>query len=187
MNSKMNFYRIQPLLYQFQGCYKEKYRWFASYYMICRLVMISIIIANLSEVFISQFLLITASTIIALIHLIVRPYADDVLNVFDGVILQLMVLVTVLPLFEYVDTFDSGLVVGTAFVLMILPLMHFTVVKAFTSKQALQANAKKIIAKFFFQKKAVHENVHVANKVSTDFVDLTIDDSVRKNAIIFAM
>ena len=43
------------------------------------------------------------------------------------------------------------------------------------------------MAKFSFQKKAVNENVHVANKVSTDFVDLTIDDSVRKNAIIFAM
>ena len=183
LNAKINFYRIQPLLDQFQGCYKEKYQWFASYYMISRLIIISIIIANLSEVYISQFLLIAASTIIALIHLILRPYADDVLNMFDGVTLQLMVLVTVLPLFEYFDT----LVVGTAFVLVILPLLHFIVVKAFTSKQALKVITKKIIAQFSFQNKAVHKDVQVVNNPSTDSVDRIIDDSVRINAIICYM
>ena len=187
LNTKIKFYRIQPLLDQFQGCYKEKYRWFASYYMICRLIMISIIIANLPEVFISQLLLIAASTIIVLMHLIVRPYVDDVLNMFDGVTLQLMVLVTVLPLFEHFETLDSNLVVGTALFLVILPLVYFIAVKAFTSKQAIKVITKKIIAQISFQKKAVHEDVHVANKVSTDFVDLTIDDSMRRNAIIFAM
>ena len=147
------------------------------------MIIISIIIANLSKVYISQFLLIAASTIIALIHLVLRPYADDVLNKFDGVTLQLMVLVTVLPLFEYSDT----LVVGTAFVLVILPLLHFIVVKAFTSKQALKVITKKIIAQFSFQNKAVHEDVQVVNKPSTDSVDQIIDDSVRINPIICYM
>ena len=187
LNTKINFLKVKPLLSKFQECYKEKYQWFAAYYMICRLIIISIIFANLSAVFFSQFLLITASTIIALIHLIVRPYADDFLNMFDGVTLQLMVLVTVLPLFEYVDTFDSGLVVATALLLMILPLVHFTVVKAFTSKQTLKVITKKVIAKFSFQNNAIHKEVHVADNLSTDFVDLTIDDSVRKNATIVVM
>ena len=187
LNTKINFNRIQPLLDQFQGCYKEKYQWFASYYMISRLIIISIIIANLSEVFISQFLLIAASTIIALIHLVFRPYVDDVLNMFDGVTLQLMVLVTVLPLFEYFDTFDSSIAVGIAFVLVILPLLHFIAMKIFTYKQALKMITKKFIAQFSFQNKAAHEDVQVVNKLSTDFVDLTIDDSVRRNAIICYM
>ena len=187
MNSKINFCRIQPLLDQFQGCYKDNCRWFASYYMICRLIIISVIIANLSEVFISQLLLITASTIIALMHLIVRPYADDVLNMFDGVTLQLMVLVTALPLFEYFDTYDSNLLVGTALFLVILPLVHFIVVKAFTSKQAIKVITRKILAQFSFQSRGVHEDVHVANRSSTDFVDLTIDDNMRRNAIICYM
>ena len=153
----------------------------------CRLIIISIIIANLSEVFISQFLLITVNTIIALIHLITRPYTDDVLNMFDGITLQLMVLVTVLPLFEYVDMFDSSLVIASAFVLVILPLVHFIAVKAFISKQALKVITKKIIAQISFENKVVHEDVRMAKVLSTDFVDLTIDDSVRKNAIIVAM
>ena len=36
LNWKINFTRIKPLLDQFQGCFKDRYRCFASYYMICR-------------------------------------------------------------------------------------------------------------------------------------------------------
>ena len=53
LNSKVNFIRIKPLLDQFQGCYKDKYRYFVAYYMICRLIIITIIIANSSDAFIS--------------------------------------------------------------------------------------------------------------------------------------
>ena len=34
LNKKINFTRMKPLLDQFQGCYKYKYRCFAAYYMI---------------------------------------------------------------------------------------------------------------------------------------------------------
>ena len=39
VSRKINFVRIKPLLDQFQGCYKDKYRWFAAYYLICRQVI----------------------------------------------------------------------------------------------------------------------------------------------------
>ena len=51
LNSKINFVKVKPLLDQFQGCYKDKYRCFAAYYMTCRLVIITIIIANSSNDF----------------------------------------------------------------------------------------------------------------------------------------
>ena len=35
LNSKINFVKIKPLLDQFQCCYRDKYRCFASFYMIC--------------------------------------------------------------------------------------------------------------------------------------------------------
>ena len=41
LNRKINFIKIKPLLDQFQGCYKDKFRWFAAYYMICRLIIMS--------------------------------------------------------------------------------------------------------------------------------------------------
>ena len=190
LNAKINFVRIKPLLDQFQGCYKDKYRWFAAYYMICRLIIISIIIANLSEVFISRYALITVSTLMALTHLILRPYADNILNVSDGAILQLLILVTVLPLFEYFDTFDSSLVVGIAFVLLVLPLVQFVMMKIFISKQNLKVITKKIIKAYFFKAKVAHEDVNVndvANEVSTTFANITVDDNMRKNAIICEM
>ena len=177
LNAKINFVRIKPLLDQFQGCYKDKYRWFAAYYMICRLIIISIIIANLSEVFISRYILITLSTVMALTHLIVRPYVDNVLNIFDGVILYLMVLVTALPLFEYFDTFDFSLVVGIAFVLLLLPIVQFIVMKIFISKQKLKVITKKIIKRFCFKNTAAQEDVNVngiADNSLTTIADLTV-------------
>ena len=35
LRKRFNLVRIKPLLDQFQGCYKDKYRWFAAYYLIC--------------------------------------------------------------------------------------------------------------------------------------------------------
>ena len=189
LNSKVNFVRIKPLLDQFQGCYKDKYRWFAAYYMICRLIIISIIICNLSEAFISRYLLITVSTVMALIHLIVRPYVDNVLNMCDGVILQLLILVTALPLFEYFDAFDSTLVVGIAFILVILPSVQFIVMNIFTSKQILKVITKKTI-RYLSSQNFPNADVSINSVISspsTTFTNLTIDDNMRRNAIICEM
>ena len=42
--------KIKPLLDQFQGCYQDHYRCFAGYYMICRLVIITMLIIDSSNV-----------------------------------------------------------------------------------------------------------------------------------------
>ena len=65
LNSKINFVKVKPLLDQFQSCYKDKYHYFAAYYMICRLVVITIIIANSSNNVVFQYLLITACVMMA--------------------------------------------------------------------------------------------------------------------------
>ena len=188
LNSKINFIRIKPLLDQFQGCYKDKYRCFAAYYMICRLIIITIIVANIPEEFISRYLLITATTITALIHLVVRPYSDNILNISDGAILQLMVLVSALPLFEYFDTFDSSFAVGMAFVLVILPLVQFVVMLIFVSKQKIKETIKNTINRFTFQFKShTDEPDNINNNTTSNDFDLVIDDSMRRNATICEM
>ena len=75
LNSKINFIKIKPLLDQFQGCDKDKYRYFAGYYMICRLVIILLIIVKISDDFTTQYLLISSCALMQLIHVLVRPYA----------------------------------------------------------------------------------------------------------------
>ena len=138
LNSKINFVKIKPLLDQFQGCYKDKYRCFAAYYMICRLVIIIIIIANSTNDFIFRYLLIIASVIMDLIHQILRPYLNSLLNVFDGIILHLLVLVSVLPLVEFFNSFDSNLVVGMAISLVILPLLIFITMSLTINKEKIR-------------------------------------------------
>ena len=187
LNRKVNFYRIKPLLDQFQGCYKKRYRYFAAYYMICRLIILTIIIVNTSEVFISQCLLIIASIIIALIHLMVRPYSDNILNMSDGVILHLMTLVTVLPLFEYYDTFNSSVLIGIAFVLVILPLVYFVVIKTFTSKQTLKEIIKNIITYCYKTQESEPNNVIANNTAASYNFDLIIDDNMRRNTTVCEM
>ena len=108
----------------------------------------------------------------------IRPYNDNTLNIFDGAILQLIVLVTALPLFE---TFDSSLVKGTSFVLLILPLVQYVVMKIHTNKQTLIKVTKNAIK--CFQDKDVTDN-NVANDVANNDIDLVIDDSMRRNATI---
>ena len=89
LNSKVNFVKVKPILDQFQGCYKDKYRLFSGYYMICRLVIISFVINNSGD-FTTQYLLISSCALMQLIHVLVRPYASTIHNVFDGIILQLI-------------------------------------------------------------------------------------------------
>ena len=138
LNSKINFVKIKPLLDQFQGCYKDKYRCFAAYYMICRLVIITTVIANSSNDFIFRYLLIIASVIMDLIHQILRPYSNSLLNAFDGIILHLLVLVSILPLVEFFNSFDSNLVVGMAISLVILPLLIFTTMSLTINKEKIR-------------------------------------------------
>ena len=141
LNSKINFTRIKPLLDQFQGSYKDKYRCFAGYYMICRLVIITIILVNSSDDFIVRYSLITACIIMSLIHQILRPYSNNFLNVFDGAVLHLIVLVSVLPLVEFFDGYDSNLLVGLAFALVALPSMIYIAMTLVINK----ANIKKLM------------------------------------------
>ena len=184
LNSKINFIKIKPLLDQFQGCYKDKYRYFAGYYMICRLVIILLVIVKISDDFTTQYLLISSCALMQLIHALVRPYASTIHNIFDGIILQLIVIISVLPVIEFVDKYDEIFVMVIVYVLVILPLMSFIVIKVWINKNIIQIvsyKCKKIFISCYY------------NEVSTDNsqepVDIRefgviVDENIRKNAII---
>jgi len=111
LNSKINFVKIKPLLDQFQGCYKDEYRYFASYYMICRIVIILLFIVKISDEFTTQYLLISSCALMELIHVLVRPYVGTIHNICDGVVLQLITTLSVLSIAEFVDNYDKTLIV----------------------------------------------------------------------------
>ena len=175
LNRKFNFVKIKPLLDQFQGCYKDNYRCFAGYYMICRLVIIIIVIANSSNEFIASYVLITASAIIALIHVMVKPYNNEVLNKFDGVVLQLIILISVLPL---LDDFDSPIVIMISFLLVILPLVMLIALVLFLHKD----NLKKFVAHFSSRSQTPNNDndAVISNETPMREFDLVIDDNARQ-------
>ena len=139
LNSKINFVKIKPLLDQFQGCYKDKYRCFAAYYMICRIMIITIIIANSSNDFILQYSLIAVCVITALTQLILKPYSNPLLNDFDGAILLLLVLSSALsPFVEFIDDSDTTWLMIVTFVVVMLPLLIFITMSLMINKEKIK-------------------------------------------------
>ena len=181
LNRKINFAKIKPLLDQFQGCYKDKHRCFAGYYMICRLLIITIVIANSSNEFVANYLLIVACGVITLIHITTKPYNNEIINKFDDMILLPIIFITALPL---LDDFDSPLAISIVFVLVLLPLLTFIAITLFLHKDDL----KKIAKYFTFKDKASNgngDNISVHNQeIPMKKFDLIVDDSARKNVAI---
>ena len=79
LSRKANFVKIKPLIDPFQQCYKDKYRWFASYYLICRQVLILIPYIGNRNYYNMLYYLQTACIIIAMIHGYMQPYKSNLL------------------------------------------------------------------------------------------------------------
>ena len=117
LKRKVNFIKIKPLLDQYQECYKDQYHWFAAYYLICRQVIIFIVyISNFNN---SLYYVQTASVIIVTIHVWIKPYKTDTLNVLDGIILMTMILVINLNSF----TFSRNITVTLVVIMVLFPLL----------------------------------------------------------------
>ena len=102
--------------------------------MICRLVIILLVIVNISDDFTTQYLLISSCALMGLIHILVRPYANAIHNILDGILLQLIVIISVLPIVEIVDNYDETSVVVIAYLLVILSLTSFIAVMFWINK-----------------------------------------------------
>ena len=180
LNSKINFIKIKPLLDQFQGCYKDRYRCFAGYYMICRLVIILLVIVRISDDFTTKYLLITLCALMQSIHVLVRPYASIILNVFDGIILQLIVIISVLSVVEFVDNYDETFVLVVTYLLLILPLLAFVIMKLWLNIKIIQNAVKDCKMKYFHW----HDTSPAEQPNEAVEIGIIIDDNMRRNAII---
>ena len=124
LGRRFNFVKIKPLLDQFQGCYKDKYRYFAVYYLLCRQVIILIVYVGNGDYYNKLYYLQTACIIIAMIHGWVQPYKKKLVNGLDEAILLTLVLVVNLNTFSFLSSISSQLSV----VLIILPLLLLSLI-----------------------------------------------------------
>ena len=125
INSKINFIKIKPFLDQFQGCYKDKFRYFSSYYMIFRLIILTIVVINPTNMFITLYSLLVSCSLLTFIHISVKPYASHLLNLFDSFMLFTMMLVISLSIVEASRGFPSNTTFIIALLLTIAPLIIF--------------------------------------------------------------
>ena len=184
LNRYINFVKVKPILDQFQGCYKDKYRSFAAYYMICRLVIITLIIANSSsDNFVIQYSLIAVCVIIALVHLLIRPYSQLVLNVFDGIVLHIMILVAVIPFVRHYDNSDSNSATILAYILVLLPLTIFIAMEISINKESIKKMIQTIKSFKLTKEKSKNRNEIPLNDVNHE-IGIIVDESMRKNALI---
>ena len=185
LNSKINFVKIKPLLDQFQGCYKDKYRCFAAYYMICRLVIITIIIANSSNNFVMQYSLITVCVITALTHLILKPYSNPLLNDFDGTILLLLILSSALsPFVEFINDSDTTVFMGITFVIVMLPLLIFITMSLIINKEKIKKFPSYCYTKCSQMQLRNYNQIPLEEVEDEEEHVSVIDDSKRINATI---
>ena len=119
LSRKINFVKIKPLLDQFQGCYKDKYRWFAAYYLICRQVIILIVYVGNGDYYNMIYGLQTVCVIIAMIHGWLQPYKNNLLNGLDEIILLIVVLLVNLNFFSVLSFISTNV----SLVLVVLPLL----------------------------------------------------------------
>ena len=126
-----SFARIGQIVHQFQDSYKDQYRWFAAYYLICRLVIMLITYFANDDYNNMIYYLQTACVVITLIHMLVQPYKNDILNMLDATILLIMLLIVNLNSFTFSTSTTAGITVG----LVVAPFLLIFGIKA---KKALR-------------------------------------------------
>ncbi|XP_065894045.1 putative leucine-rich repeat-containing protein DDB_G0281931 isoform X2 [Dysidea avara] len=170
LNRKINFIRIKPLLDQFQGCYKDNCRYYAAYYMICRLVIIVIFISNFSNNNTMQYLLFAVSAVFALIQFVQKPYVNKALNLFDGLVLLSITFIAMIPL---IDSSSLGVLLP---ITALLPLVSFAGFIMLIHRK----NIKKL-TKYFKPIPRIANNIV---EVPMREYGVVVDDDMRKNATI---
>ena len=120
------FGRTEQIVDQFQDCYKDQYRWFAAYYLICRLVLMLITCFANDDYNNMIYYLQTACVVITIIHILVQPYKNDTLNMLDTTILLNMLLIVNLNSFSFSTSTTAGITAS----LVIVPLLLIFAMKA---------------------------------------------------------
>ena len=110
---------IKVLVNQLQDCYKDQHRWFAAYYLICRLVIMLITSFANNDYNYMIYYLQTACAVIAMTHIWFQPYKNHVLNVKDTIILLIMLLIVNLNSISFSKTTTTGIAIS----LIIAPLL----------------------------------------------------------------
>jgi len=118
-------------------------------------------------------LLVITNTVIAFVHVTVRPYSSKILNIFEGMILHQMILVSMVPVIE---NFDQHLMSSVS---LTLPLTAFVIMELIINKVFIM----KIIACCVSKSNIISHNTEIPVRD----IGIIVDDSMRQNATVVDM
>ena len=119
--------------------------------------------------------------VLTAIVIVLKLYKHQVLNLFDGLILLLVVLATLIPL---ADNVSQQLSTVTINIVIILPLIFFIALELKVHKEDIKIIVAKIIANF---STTLIPSTNHCNEVPMGDIGLVIDNSIRENATICEM
>ena len=171
--------KIHILLDAFQGCYKDRYRWFAGLYFIFRLLInaTNASFDDLEQFFFQEFYCI----VLALLVLLFRPYRRQfyLLNYFDCLIFLNLAVINLITLFLFVDTRRganaSVLLFSVQYILVFLPLVYMLVYVVWRLLPIPRVRTR--VREWLENRRHTHkmENL-IQNKSNTDSSSETPDD-----------
>jgi predicted outer membrane repeat protein len=132
----LQIYRLKPLIDSFQGCYRDRFRFFAGLYFIYRILILASYSITRST---SQFFVIAQFLLLAFIgvHSVVQPYKKQVHNILDSLVFSNLVFINGCTIFLDVYNVESrenhfaggwhfaSLFVAVQIFLMYIPMVCF--------------------------------------------------------------
>ena len=126
LRHRVSFFRLKPIIDQYQACYKDRYHYFAAFYLFCRQAVLIVAYIGVSNYYDRFFILQTLCIVIVIIHALILPYKNKALNVLDLIILltaSFVVTFNVTFTFTSFQSTSSGWVYGV----VVFPLICFVV------------------------------------------------------------
>ena len=180
-----NLNKIKPFLDEFQGCYKDKYRWMAGYYFLCRQLYLVVSIAPSSTNSSVQYSYQITSLFVFIIHAVLQPYNSKWLNVVDTILLADLLCITVsygITANTVYDNLKYGhlLQQGVTYVLILIPVFYAIGGLVLAIGYKLQSKYKERIQKVFKFKTRKRANT-LREPLIPPSTDVQITDSISQN------
>ena len=182
-----NLIKIKPFLDEFQGCYKDKLRWMAGYYFLCRIVVFCSLSSAVAEGVEVEYTALILSILVLMVHMFCQPYNDKWLNAIDSILLGDLVFVALLYTVSSEIVFDEirgGEILQQffAYLLLAIPffyLMAILIILTFPKKLSIGIK-KKIKALLIKRKLSCNKVSHAKEQqILTTEVDL-LDNQFRE-------
>ena len=140
-----NMNKIKPFLDEFQGCYKDKFRWMAGYYFLCRLIYYIVLAAPILDFVRLQYSIQLLSFTILVIHMLLQPYQSSWLNFADSLLLADLTLLTLLFGETGDVVFGRSSIVRQAivYVLVFIPVFYLIIIITVTATHRFNINEKR--------------------------------------------